>query len=87
MAISDITDLKLAIPALSLPGTSIDRTNQDFDAKLKATIGEGFGAQIYNCNIDTRLSAIEWPVRCRGNLVGPTNLVLGRVRNLVAAWS
>ena len=67
---TDITDLELAIPGLIITGVaSIDRTNQDFDAKLKAVIGEGFGAQIPNCNIDKRLSAIEWPVRCRGNLV------------------
>lgn len=67
---TDITDLELAIPGLIITGVaSIDRTNQDFDAKLKAVIGEGFGEQIPNCNIDKRLSAIEWPVRCRGNLV------------------
>ena len=67
---TDITDLELAIPGLIVTGVaSIDRTNQDFDAKLKAVIGEGFGEQILNCKIDKRLSAIEWPVRCRGNLV------------------
>ena len=67
---TDITDLELAIPGLIVTGVaSIDRTNQDFDAKLKAVIGEGFGEQIPNCSIDKRLSAIEWPVRCRGNLV------------------
>lgn len=67
---TDITDLELAIPGLIVTGVaSIDRSNQDFDAKLKAVIGEGFGEQIPRCNIDKRLSAIEWPVRCRGNLV------------------
>ena len=67
---TDITDLELAIPGLIITGVaSIDRSNQDFDAKLKAIIGEGFGEQIPNCNIDKRLSAIEWPVRCRGNHV------------------
>ena len=67
---TDITDLELAIPGLIVTGVaSIDRSNQDFDAKLKAIIGEGFGEQIPRCNIDKRLSAIEWPVRCRGNLV------------------
>ena len=67
---TDITDLELAIPGLIITGVaSIDRTGQDFDAKLKAVIGEGFGEQIPNCKIDKRLSAIEWPVRCRGNLV------------------
>ena len=67
---TDITDLALAIPGLIVTGVaSIDRTNQDFDAKLKALIGEGFGEQIPNCTIDKRLRAIEWPVRCRGNLV------------------
>ena len=67
---TDITDLELAIPGLVVTGVaSIDRTNQDFDAKLKAVIGEGFGERIPNCKIDRRLSAIEWPVRCRGNLV------------------
>jgi len=67
---TDITDLELAIPGLMVTGVaSIDRNTQDFDAKLQAVIGEGFGEQIPNCKIDKRLSAIEWPVRCRGNLI------------------
>ncbi len=66
----DITDLELAIPGLVVTGvTTIDRTNQNFDAKLQAVVGEDFGEQIPNCKIDQRLRAIEWPIRCRGNLI------------------
>lgn len=67
---TDITDLQVALPGLDIMGSgTIDRLTQTFEANLVARIGDKFATSIENCTVNSRLRAIDWPIRCKGNLV------------------
>lgn len=67
---TDITDLQVALPGLDIVGSgTIDRLSQTFEANLVARIGDKFATSIENCTVDSRLKAIDWPIRCKGNLI------------------
>lgn len=68
---ADIDTLALATPGVALSGEgAVALASQDFALTLKAKIGETLSDLDPACKVNERYVAIDWPVKCKGNLEG-----------------
>ena len=63
--------LRAELPGLSLTGNGrYELLNQDFDTTFKARLSPELETLDRACRVSKRLTAIDWPVHCRGNANG-----------------
>lgn len=63
-----LNPLRAELPEVSLKGTGVfELLSQDFKATFKAQLSPGLEDLDRACRVSKRLTAIDWPVRCKGN--------------------
>ena len=68
---ASLRPLRAELAHLSLLGNgNYDLLSQDFKVTLKATLSPELETLDRACRVSKRLTAIDWPVRCKGNLSG-----------------
>jgi uncharacterized protein involved in outer membrane biogenesis len=66
---AQLRPLRAELPHVKLTGTgNIDLLAQDFDATFKARLSPELEELDRACRVSKRLTAIDWPVNCRGAL-------------------
>jgi uncharacterized protein involved in outer membrane biogenesis len=61
--------LRAELPQIALVGTgAFDLLSQDFKASVKATLSPELEQLDRACRVSKRLTAIDWPVNCKGNV-------------------
>lgn len=61
--------LRAELPQMALRGTgAFDLLSQDFKASVKATLSPELETLDRACRVSKRLTAIDWPVNCVGNI-------------------
>jgi uncharacterized protein involved in outer membrane biogenesis len=69
--VAQIEALQARIPYVVLAGTGrLDLVKQDFGADVAARLSPDIGKLDPACRVNPRLTAIDWPLRCSGNLAG-----------------
>jgi AsmA protein len=64
-----LSPLRANLPQVALRGTgSFDLLSQDFSATFKATLSPELETLDHACRVSKRLTAIDWPVNCAGNV-------------------
>ncbi len=64
-----LTDLDLATPGVALGGTGeVDLQSMNFSARVQANVDESLRQLDPACSVDERYVALDWPVKCAGNL-------------------
>lgn len=63
--------LKARLGEITLTGTGeLDMDSLDFDTTFKARLSPGLEKLDPACRVNQRITAIDWPVNCRGNVTG-----------------
>ncbi len=66
---ANLQPLKAALPHVGLTGSGdFSLLSQDFDFRLAASLSKSLEELDPACRVSNQLTAIDWPVRCRGNL-------------------
>lgn len=61
--------LRAELPQIALRGTGVfNLISQDFKASVKATLSPELEQLDRACRVSKRLTAIDWPVNCKGNV-------------------
>ena len=61
--------LRADLPQIALKGTgAFDLLSQNFKATVKATLSPELKQLDHACRVSKRLTAIDWPVNCKGNV-------------------
>jgi uncharacterized protein involved in outer membrane biogenesis len=64
----NLQPLKATLPGVQLSGTgNLDLLSQDFKTTFKARLSPELENLDRACRVSKRLTAIDWPVRCKGN--------------------
>ena len=63
--------LRAQLGEIGLKGTgSLDLTSMDFNATFKAKVSAGLEKLDPACRVNERITSIDWPVKCKGNVTG-----------------
>lgn len=63
--------LRAELGAIGLKGTgALDIQSLDFDTTFEATVSPGLEQLDPACRVNERITAIDWPVNCKGNVSG-----------------
>lgn len=63
--------LTAQLPHVGLRGSgSMELLSQEFDLTLKASLEKSLEEVDEACSVSNKLTSIDWPVRCKGNLAG-----------------
>lgn len=66
-----LAPLNAQLGAISLQGTgSLDLASQDFDTRFAARMSTGLEELDPACRVNDRITSIDWPVNCKGNVTG-----------------
>ena len=62
-------ELRAELPHIALKGTgAFDLLSQDFKATVKASLSPELEQLDHACRVSKRLTAIDWPVNCKGKV-------------------
>jgi uncharacterized protein involved in outer membrane biogenesis len=66
---AQLRPLRAELPHIALKGTgAFDLLSQDFNATVKASLSPELEQLDRACRVSKRLTAIDWPVNCKGNV-------------------
>lgn len=68
---ANLQPLKAQLGEISLTGTgALDLISMDFDTTFKARLSAGLEKLDPACRVNQRITSIDWPVNCKGNVSG-----------------
>ena len=68
---ANLAPLTAQLGAISLKGTGfLDLASQDFDTRFTARMSTGLEQVDPACRVNDRITSIDWPVNCGGNVTG-----------------
>lgn len=66
-----LESMQAALAHVGLRGSgSVELLSQEFDMTLKASLSKSLEELDEACSVSNKLTSIDWPVRCKGNLAG-----------------
>lgn len=66
-----LAPLRAQLGEIALNGTgALDLTSQDFDTRFTARLSAGLETLDPACRVNDRITSIDWPVNCQGNVSG-----------------
>ena len=68
---ANLAPLKAQLGAIKLKGTgALDISSREFDTRFTATMSTGLEKLDPACRVNDRITSIDWPVDCNGNVAG-----------------
>lgn len=68
---ASLAPLRAQLGSISLNGTgAMDLSSQQFDTRFAARLSAGLGELDPACRVNDRITAIDWPVNCKGSVTG-----------------
>jgi uncharacterized protein involved in outer membrane biogenesis len=68
---ANLAPLRAQLGAINLKGTgALDLSSQEFDTRFTARLSTGMEQMDPACRVNDRITSIDWPVNCRGNITG-----------------